>query len=73
LSGYPFFVKLTSLGRLASEVDDTGRKLKTFVPANGVTLAQQQVMYYQGTTERLTFVHQDASITGEFVSKVVEV
>jgi hypothetical protein len=47
-----------------SEADDTGRKLKTFVPANGVTLAQQQVIYYQGTTERLTFVHQDASTTG---------
>jgi hypothetical protein len=59
-----YFIHSSVLGKLVSEADDTGRKLKTFVPANGVTLAQQQVIYYQGTTERLTFVHQDASTTG---------
>jgi hypothetical protein len=59
-----YYIHSTVLGKLVSEADETGRKLKTFVPANGVTLAQQQVIYYQGTTERLTFVHQDASTTG---------
>jgi hypothetical protein len=59
-----YFIHSSVLGKVVSEADETGRKLKTFVPANGVTLAQQQVIYYQGTTERLTFVHQDASTTG---------
>ena len=59
-----YYIHSSILGKLVSEADETGRKLKTFVSANGVTLAQQQVIYFQGTTERLTFVHQDASTTG---------
>lgn len=58
-----YYVYSSLLGRVISETDGTGRKSKTFVSANGATLAEQSVTYSSGTVERLTFVHQDASDT----------
>lgn len=54
-----------NLGKVISEADTTGKKLNTFVPANGTTLATQTLQTYNGTTtEVLTFNHTDASGTG---------
>ncbi len=53
------------MNKVISETDSTGRKLKTFVPANGTTLATQALYYHtQPATESLTFNHTDASGTG---------
>ncbi len=50
-------------GAVLSETDQTGRKLKTFVPANGTTLAEQELVTIGSTTtEKLTFIHQDPSL-----------
>ena len=50
------------LSKLISQADATGKKLKTFVPANGVTVAEQDLVTSGGTTsEHLYFIHQDAS------------
>ena len=48
--------------KIVSEANGTGEKLKTFVAANGVTLAEQQITRYGSTvTEILLFLHQDPS------------
>ncbi len=57
-----YYIRSTALGKVVSEADDTGRKVATYVPANGVTLAEQRLVRSGGTTtELLTFIHQDAS------------
>ncbi len=60
-----YYIRSSILNKVISEANGTGRKLKTFVPANGTTLATQ-TLYYTGQTptESLTFIHTDASGTG---------
>lgn len=57
-----YFIRSSVLNKVVSETDAAGKKVKTFVPANGTTLAQQSVS--STGTETLTFFHQDASGTG---------
>ena len=57
-----YFIYSSVLYKLISQADATGKKLKTFVPANGVTVAEQDLVTSGGTTsEHLYFIHQDAS------------
>ena len=56
-----YFIRSSVLSKVVSEADGTGKKVKTFVPANGTTLAEQHIATYPTTTEVLTFLHQDAS------------
>ena len=58
-----YYIRSTVLNKVISEADAAGKKLKTFVPANGTTLATQAIYTYNGTTEVLTFNHTDASAT----------
>ena len=57
-----YFIYSSVLNKLISQADATGKKLKTFVPANGVTVAEQDLVTLGTTTsEHLYFIHQDAS------------
>ncbi|MBK7708585.1 MAG: hypothetical protein IPJ30_23200 [Acidobacteria bacterium] len=58
-----YYLRSSVTGAVLSETDQTGRKLKTFVPANGTTLAEQELVTIGSTTtEKLTFIHQDPSL-----------
>lgn len=58
-----YYLRSSVTGAVLTETDYTGRKLKTFVPANGATLAEQEMARIGGTTtEKLTFIHQDPSL-----------
>jgi hypothetical protein len=60
--GTSYFIRSSVTGKLVSEADSTGEKLKTFVSANGATLAMQ-ILNWSGANriEHLAFQHQDAS------------
>jgi YD repeat-containing protein len=63
-----YYIRSSVLGKVITETDGTGKKLKTFVPANGATLAEQELVTVNNTTtENLNFIHQDAS--GESVQQ----
>ncbi|MBK7707938.1 MAG: D-alanyl-D-alanine carboxypeptidase family protein [Acidobacteria bacterium] len=58
-----YYLRSSVTGAVLSETEQTGRKLKTFVPANGTTLAEQELVTIGSTTtEKLTFIHQDPSL-----------
>ncbi|MBK8148242.1 MAG: hypothetical protein IPK58_08515 [Acidobacteria bacterium] len=58
-----YYLRSSVTGAVLSETEQTGRKLKTFVPANGTTLAEQEMVTIGSTTtEKLTFIHQDPSL-----------
>jgi hypothetical protein len=54
-----YFIYSSATGKLVSEVNETGQKVKTFVSANGTTLAEQNKEI--ANTDRIIFNHQDAS------------
>ncbi len=57
-----YYIRSSVLTKVISETDATGKKLKTFVSANGATLAEQELVTVNGTTtEHLNFIHQDPS------------
>jgi hypothetical protein len=60
--GTSYFIRSSVTGKIVSEADSTGEKLKTFVSANGATLATQ-IWSWSGANraEFLAFQHQDAS------------
>ncbi len=53
-----YYIYSSVTGKLVSEMKDKGAKEKTFVTANGATVAEQQIDL---TGEHLAFYHQDAS------------
>ena len=56
------FIRSNVLGKIVSEVDETGDKRKTFVFANGSALAEQEIIDSGGSpAERLRFFHTDPS------------
>jgi hypothetical protein len=55
-----YFIRSSVLNKVITETTATGGKLKTFVPANGTTLAEQLWESFS-STEILRFIHQDAS------------
>lgn len=56
-----YFIRSSVLGKVLSETDATGKKRKTFVPANGTVLAEQVMPTVTFTSEQLTFLHRDAA------------
>jgi YD repeat-containing protein len=53
-----YFVTSSVLGKVITELDQTGHKTRTFVYQGGEVLAWQQKI---GTTENITWEHRDAS------------
>jgi hypothetical protein len=54
-----YYIYSSVTGKLVSETNGTGDKLKTYVSANGTTLAEQNKEI--ANTDRIIFNHQDAS------------
>ncbi|MBK9171730.1 MAG: RHS repeat protein [Chloracidobacterium sp.] len=59
-----YYIRSTILNRVISETTGAGAKQKTFIPANGVTLAEQSIFYGESAVETIRFIHQDASGSG---------
>jgi len=60
--GTSYFIRSSVLGKIVSETNSTGEKLKTFVSANGATIAEQHVEQIGGQRQDFVdFLHQDAS------------
>ena len=60
-----YYIRSSVLNKIITEADASGKKKKTFVAANGTTLAVQELVTENNvTTEKLTFNHTDASGTG---------
>ncbi len=60
-----YYIYSSVLNKMISETDKTGKKLKTFVLANGTNLAVQTLITINDTTtEYLAFNHIDVSGTG---------
>lgn len=60
--GTSYFIRSSVTGKIVSEANSTGEKVKTFVSANGVTVAEQ-IWGWNGSAraEYVNFLHQDAS------------